>query len=135
MRAIGPFLLVTLLTQSFFCACNKPDDQAQACVAGSGGSVPVRIDAKHHGRAVRPLRLFVKYDAVDAPPDASQYDLNLNVDTAMSVVRMPGLKCGNYYVFLVAYDSAVKSEVKGGISFPINEGEKNEVPVEVAVTE
>lgn len=99
--------------------CRKDKDD----IAGKGGSATLRITPKHHGIPVDSCRIYIKYNAQDAPADGVYDDSTDAIVVGTGVPRMglfPGLKRGNYYIFGRGWDPAISQVVRGGTPFNIN---------------
>lgn len=126
------FVSATVLIASSIVSCKKTEDPK--CPAGSGGDVTIVAYPQHHGKAVRPYKVFVKYAAQDAPAMGA-YDLTKDADTTEDHIEIPGMKCGDYYIYMTGYDTAIKQLVTGGIPYTMQESASGEVSVLVPVTE
>ena len=114
-------------------SCNKEDEK---CVAGSGGNITLVLFPKHHNKSVRPYSAWVKYNTQNAPgTTAADYDLVVSADTTEDHIHLANMKCGEYYIYMNGYDTAIKEAVKGGIPYTVPENPTGEVDIDVPVTE
>jgi hypothetical protein len=127
-KFVGVIVLTTLLsTQS----CKKEDK----CTAGTGGSLTIVAFPQHHGAEVRPYAAYLKFNTPEYPgANASDYDLQIQADTTENHIELENLKCGNYYIYMVGYDTAISDSVFGGIPFS-TEQTSGEVNLNVPVVE
>lgn len=66
----------------------------------------------------------------------SNYDLIVAVEAQDSTILIENLRYGNYFVYCVGYDPAIKAEVKGGIGFVIKWSErKDNLKFTIPITE
>lgn len=113
------FAVVTATAALSFAGCRKDDDDT----AGKGGSATLRIRPEHHGVPVDSCRIYIKYNAQDAPSDG-RYDDSTNLQFVGSgfpkMGLFPGMKRGNYYIFGRGWDPAISQVVRGGTPFNVN---------------
>lgn len=114
--------------------CEKKP-QKPTCVGGTGGNITLVASPKHHGKLVRPYKAYVKFNSKDAPASLSDYDVNKTADTSKDNIKVEGLKCGDYYIYLTGFDTGVNANVKGGIPYTLNETATGEIDVDIPVTE
>ncbi|MCS6991924.1 MAG: hypothetical protein NZL95_08695 [Chitinophagales bacterium] len=112
----------------------------ERCEAGLGGNVTLVAYAKHHGKPIFgteqwPDSALIKFNASELPGvNASDYDLVVVGKAGDDFVRIEGLKCGNYYVFMTGFDANFNARVVGGIPVTIAQ-ESGELHLDVPVTE
>ena len=107
----------------------------KTCTGGAGGSTTIVAFPKHHGADTKPLWAFVKFNTKDSPgTNPANYDLQIAGDTTENHIELENLKCGDYYIYMMAIDPAISDTVVGGIPFS-TEAESGEVNATVAVTE
>lgn len=105
--------------------------------AGFGGDTTLKIYAAHHGKPIYSQAnyrdsVFIKFDANESPgPDASDYDYTGVGNVGESFVTVEGLKQGQYYIFMAAFDTAINERVIAGIPYEIVEDGLKEVTVPV----
>lgn len=105
------------------------------CTGGAGGSTTIVAFPKHHGSDTKPLWAYIKYNTKDFPgADAWLYDATVAGDTTENHIELENLKCGDYYIYMIAIDPAINDTVVGGIPFS-TDAESGEVDATVAVTE
>lgn len=120
-------VIITAITIS---SCNK-----DKCTGGSGGSLTIVAFPKHHGADTKPLWAFVKFNTKDFPgASPSSYDLQIAGDTTENHIEIENVKCGDYYIYMMAIDPGINDTVVGGIPFSTEE-KSGEVTATVAVTE
>ncbi len=128
---------ITIITAALFIttftACKEPKEE---CVAGTGGSVTIVAYPKHHSADTRPYTVHVKFNTQNSPgTDPANYDLSIDADTTENHIEIENLKCGDYYIYMTAYDTAISNGVSGGIPTTIAEGATGEINLNVPVTE
>lgn len=124
--------LVSLSALILVLASCKKDDK---CNAGIGGNVTVVAFPKHHGVSVRPHYVCVQFNTQDFPGvDSSLYDLVVIADTTEDHIEIENLKCGDYYIYEVGFDTAIAQVVSGGIPYSFDQT-SSEIDLEVPVTE
>ncbi len=96
--------------------------------AGLGGQASLNISLKHHGLLIDSGRIFIKFNALDAP---TEYDLNQDVDRTDGITAITGLKKGDYYLYANGWDPNILSNVEGGIPFSIIEETKYDLVIPV----
>lgn len=121
-----------LAAQLYSC---KQKENEPSCPAGSGGSIALILEPQHHGKEVRPYKAYLRFNALDAPSSLNAFDLKVDADTTQKTIRIPNLKCGSYYIYATAYDTAVKAAVKGGIPYQIPQNTSAETRLVIPVTE
>ncbi len=114
----------------------------KACMAGSGGEVSITFKPEHHsipiyGSSSYVDTVYIKFNQTDFPgPSPSNYDLIVAGNPNENFVKVNGLKCGQYFVFVVGFDTSAvwNTRVVGGLPIDFSEtsGEKTViVPVSV----
>ena len=107
----------------------------EKCTGGSGGSTTIVAFPKHHGADTKPLWAFVKFNTKDSPGTSpANYDLQIAGDTTENHIELENLKCGDYYIYMIAIDPGINDTVVGGVPFS-TEQTSGEVNATVAVTE
>lgn len=80
--------------------------------------------------------MHVKFNTQNSPGiNPTDYDLNIDADTTENHIEIENLKCGDYYIYMTAYDTAISEGVSGGIPTTIAEGATGEINLNVPVTE
>ena len=72
--------------------------------------------------------VYIKYNAQEYPgSNPSAYDATFIGDWPGDYVRVPNLKCGNYFIYAAGYESGHAYRVAGGIPFSTDQkdGEKS----------
>jgi hypothetical protein len=103
----------------------------------TGGDSNIIIFPEHHEQPVYGATVYVKYNAKDLPQNPTQ-TANLIVigKASEKFVSVNGLRLGQYYLYTVAYDSAIAQTVKGGAALRIRWSErKNTSELKIAVSE
>jgi hypothetical protein len=105
---------------------------------GTGGNNAIAAFPKHHEQTIPNAIVYIKYGATELPGvNASDFDdskIAVKEGTSAAHAHFEGLLKGNYYIYSVGYDSAVKSVVKGGVAVKIT-SKSGEKDVDVPVTE
>lgn len=135
----GLFLVLALSAFIFWSSCTK---EKECTVAGTGGDVTLILQPQHHGNPIYGSAshrdtAFIKFNTSTFPGgDAHNYDLMQIGNAGEDFVKVPGLKCGQYVIFIDAYDTSAAWHIRvlGGIPLYFTEtsGEKTVV---VPVTE
>lgn len=137
MRKISG-LLILLCSAVLLTATNCK----KACMAGSGGEVNITFKPEHHGIPIFGSStyvdtVYIKFNQTDFPgPSPSNYDMIVAGKPDENFVKVNGLKCGQYFVFVVGFDTSAvwNTRVVGGL--PIDFSEKSgEKTVIVPVSE
>ena len=93
-------------------------------VGGRGGSASVMVYPQHHGNAtvLDSVKIYIKYDALDAPADG-KYDDSVSWMQGSGALlpngTFTGLWNGDYYIFARGYDRSVVQWVRGGLPFTV----------------
>lgn len=86
-------------------SCKKKSDDAQPCIAGTGGDVQVIVFAQHgaihfQNHITRNDTAFVKFGITTSPGiQPSSYDTYFIGGGIEDHIHCTGLKCGDYYIF------------------------------------
>ena len=133
---MSPYIKLTamLAIRALLPSC-KPDDDNVVCVAGQGGNITLAVFPKHHSKAVRPYSVWLQYKTKNAPANASDYDLVVPADTTEDHIHLANMKCGDYYIYMNGYDTAIREAVKGGIPYTVPGTGTTEIAIDVPVTE
>lgn len=135
MRRI-PLLFIGLSVSLSF-SCKKAEEK---CIGGSGGSLTLKVYLQHAEHAVVNLKnyrdtVYIKYNVKEFPGfDLSKYDAVVIGDWPGDYVAIPNLKCGNYFLYGVGYESVHGYRVSGGIPFTTDE-KAGEVNLTIPVSE
>ena len=109
-----------------------------ACTkAGLGGNAEIVAFPQHHGKAIKGATGYIKFNSSEAPASLQSYDLVATPKAGMpDHVHFENLQPGDYYIYMVGYDSAIQQVVRGGIPYTLSRSDRNgEVDVDVPVTE
>lgn len=124
-------ILFILLTVS---SCKKCKD------AGQGGEVTLVAKPQHHGFSILNKAsyldtVYLKFNTKDSPgADLAGYDTYFVGEAGEDHVHLEGLKCGDYYIYAVGYDTTINERVKGGIPYSFSET-SGEIDLNIPVTE
>jgi hypothetical protein len=123
MPIFGLFVFFTALS-----SCTK---------AGLGGNAEIVAFPQHHGKAIKGATGYIKFNSSEAPASLQSYDLVTTPKAGMpDHVHFENLQPGDYYIYMVGYDSAIQQVVRGGIPYTLSRSNRNrEVDVQVPVTE
>jgi hypothetical protein len=109
---------------------------------GLGGDATLNVRPTHHGKSVKsiagyPDTVFVKFNARELPGTAAaDFDTYFTGIAGSDQINCTGLKQGEYYLFVVGFDTTIKQRVKGGVAYRISRSDrKKAAEVEVPVTE
>jgi hypothetical protein len=112
------------------------------CKPGTGGNATLVVFPQHHGKAITnhvgyPDTVFVKFNVKELPGlKAGDYDTYFIGTGEEDHVTCTGLKCGQYFLYGVGFDSIGNYRVAGGMSYKLKHKErKGETNVDLAVTE
>lgn len=142
IKTAAAFLCVLM----FFPGCKKKDEK-DPCEdnAGTGGNVNLKLNFIHHSWTVKnkpnyPDSVYVIFNTLDLPVlDANQlpakYDMIVTGKDTDAFVMVNGLKCGDYHLYGVAWDTKVGKRVVGGIPHSIAESDTGEKVLTLAVTD
>lgn len=115
-------LLLTIIVSGFiFSSCNGTDNTNDVCVAGSGGTMSIVSFAIHNGDTLKnysfhPDSALLKFNAVDSPEvQLASYNMLSIGEAGENHIHSEDLRCGSYYVYRTAYDSAANKSYKGGM--------------------
>ncbi|HNQ12910.1 MAG TPA: hypothetical protein PKH65_07630 [Bacteroidia bacterium] len=113
-------------------SCKKKEECNEA---GTGGSVVVKANIKHHSTPINGATVYVKYNTQEFPGNnTAAYDATFNGDLNSNIVVLSGLKCGDYYIYAEGYDQIIDTTVVGGVPFSTDQKE-GEISILVPVTE
>ena len=119
-------------------SCKK--EGLEKCIAGSGGYLTLKVFLQHGEHAVVNLKtyrdtVYIKYNTREFPgSNPSAYDASFFGDWPGDSVVIPNLRCGDYYLYAVGFESIHSYRVTGGI--PFSTGDKNgEIRVTIPVSE
>ncbi len=112
------------------------------CKPGTGGEANLIVTLQHHGNSIKSKvgwvdTVFVKFNATElgntAPGNFDKYFVGT---TGTYTIGCDGLKCGKYFLYGTAMDSAGPYRVTGGLPFVIkHKDRKQSLDVTLAVTE
>ncbi|MEI7982211.1 MAG: hypothetical protein WCI71_11205 [Bacteroidota bacterium] len=109
-------MAVTLLVY----ACKHTPESPPACIAGRGGGVTIVVYALNGGIRLpnyyaHPDTAFVKFGTTISPgPDPAGYNTYYVSEPGEDHIHCMGLKCGDYFVYRTAWDSAANVVRYGG---------------------
>ncbi len=130
-------LLLAAFTLCFL-SCKK--EGLEKCIAGSGGYMTLKVFLQHHEHAVVNLKnyrdtIYIKFNSQEYPgSNPSAYDLVAIGEWPGDFVSIPNLKCGDYYLYSVGFESVHSVRVTGGIPFS-TEQKNGEISVTIPVSE
>jgi len=130
MKTRNLIILSVLISVTIF-SCKDEDN----CTAGTGGQLTITAFPRHHGADTKPLWAYVKFNTQELPGTAaSNYDLTIAGDTSENHIEIENVTCGEYYIYMIAFDPGLGDTVVGGIPYSTEET-SGEVTVNVPVTE
>jgi hypothetical protein len=110
-------ILLSVLAIIFFFSCKKKE---ASCPGVSGGNVTLDLVPQHHGKPV-PNRAayldsaFIKYNAVQPTGYLpSDFDLVVSGTAGTQNILVPGMQCGQYYIYMTGFDTVYNKRVVGG---------------------
>jgi hypothetical protein len=110
------------------------------CKAGTGGNVTIVAFPQHHGKTIYnqgnyPDTAYVKFNTQESPGlSPTDYDMIAVGDSGEDHVHIEGLKCGDYYIYMVGMDTTINERVKGGIPYSFSQ-ESGEIDLTIPVSE
>jgi hypothetical protein len=122
-------ILLVFISTTFFGACKK---------AGLGGGASIIAYPQHHGLPIKGATAYLKFNTQNAPGSLSEYDhiVSPTATKQEDYLKITGLKPGDYYVYMIGFDSAISLPVQGGIPFTIPYSKRNsEINLNVPITE
>lgn len=129
MKSYSAFIFLFLLS---VLGCKKKEE---TCVAGTGGSISFAIFPQHHGATIYGATAYLKFNTQSSPGALSNFDMNVVGEAHESHIHAQNMKCGDYYIYCVGYDSTISQTVKGGIPYSVASGASGEIDITVPVTE
>jgi hypothetical protein len=117
----------------FIVACKKENEPV--CNAGKGGNVTLVVHPQHHGAPIHGATAYVKFNTQTNAGATSNYDLTVVGEPQEDHIHVTGLRCGDYFIYCVGYDSTISMQVFGGIPYSIKSNQSGELEVNVPVTE
>ena len=104
--------------------------------AGLGGSNELQLRVRHHEIVLDSIKVYLKFNAEDAPANNSEYDITTEVQEVdgKMIAVFEGLKDGDYYVYGYGWDPYIVDNVEGGFSFELKD-ETNPITYDLQVTE
>ncbi len=130
------YILFSILIIIFFSSCKDKCNEA-----GTGGSITIAAFPMHHTTPIissdtYPDSAFVKFNTQDFPGTAaSVYDLVLEGEAGEDHIHIENLKCGDYFIYMTGFDTAISQRVTGGIPFHVDENAPSEIDLNIPVTE
>ncbi|MBC7412869.1 MAG: hypothetical protein H7331_10510 [Bacteroidia bacterium] len=92
---------------------------------GTGGKATLAALPQHHGKPIFGATAYIKFNATELPSDpTNNYDLKIVGGKKEDHVHVENLRYGNYYVYIIGYDSSIFLPVKGGIPVKIKYAER-----------
>jgi len=116
----------------FLVACKKENEPV--CNAGTGGKTNLAVFPQHHGAPIFGATAYIKFNT-QSSSGVSNSDLTVEGEPGEEHIHVNGLRCGDYFIYCVGYDSTISMPVRGGIPFTIKSNQTGELDVHVPVTE
>ena len=129
--ALALLVLITVSVSS----CKKKCKEA-----GKGGDVTIAAKMQHHGFTILNKAwyldtVYLKFNTQNSPgTDLASYDTYFVGEEGEDHIHLEGLKCGDYYIYGVGFDTTINERVTGGIPYSF-EQESGEIDLNVPVTE
>jgi hypothetical protein len=128
-------LLITVILAyiAFSIQSCKGKESVPEPVAGKGGNTILKVTAKHHGKVIDSITVYIKYNTQDA---ATIYDDSVIAipDGGIIKATFTNLKKGKYYLYGYGYDHSILSPVKGGIPYTVTEEKTIDLTLPVTET-
>ena len=120
--------IVLLFAITTFNSCKKNN---------TGGKTKISAFPQHHGKSIKGVTVYVKFNTTDMPSDpTSNYDLKVVGEEDEEHVHIDGLRYGKYYLYAVGYDEDISETVVGGIPLTIKwKDRKDQINLDVPVSE
>ncbi len=129
--ALSLLVLITVSVSS----CKKKCKEA-----GTGGEVTIAAFPQHHGKTIYNQTnyldtVYLKFNTQNNPgSNLTSYDTYFVGEEGEDHVHMEGLKCGEYYIYAVGFDTSINQRVTGGIPYSFDK-ESGEIDLPIPVTE
>ena len=128
------FLLSALFVIIFFSCCKK-----NKCTAGLGGKVTIVAYPQHHvfpilNKSWYPDTVYLKFNTQNGDSNLAAYNIYFVGEAGENHVHLEGLKCGDYYIYGVGFDTTISKRVKGGIPYSFDKT-SGEIDLNIPVTE
>lgn len=123
------FGILSFCILAFLFTCCKKND--------IGGDASLLVHTAHHNGNITGATVYVKCGVYELPANiTSNYDLKYTAAPDEDHIHITGLRCGNYYLYAVGYDSTISQPVSGGIPVEIPWKErKSEIEIHIPTTE
>ena len=128
---VGLSALSIVLIFFLILGCRKKE------TAGTGGEYSLVLTVRHHSLPIDSGKVYIKYNAVDAPASLDLYEDSkaiLENENGVTQVTFSGLQKGEYYLYGTGWDPSIFKVVKGGLPYEIKNGEKT-INLNLQVTE
>lgn len=104
---------------------------------GVGGDADLSLEVVHHNAVITNATAYISFDAIEMPSNPeSDFDLKVQGNADNNIIKVAGLRAGQYYIYVVGYDGGISQTVKGGVPLEIKWKErKSEMSITVPVTE
>jgi len=103
-------------------------------MAGNGGSVNLVVFPQHHGAPIYGATAYLKFNTQSNPGALTNYDKTVVGESGEAHIHVNGMRCGEYFIYCVGYDSTINMPVRGGIPYSFST-QSGEIDVHVPVTE
>lgn len=108
MKILNSFFVFSLF---FFGSCRRND---------IGGDANLKLQIMHHNSPINNSVAYVSFDAIEMPKDPeTNYDLKVQGNATNNFIEVNGLRAGQYYIYVVGFDSGINLPVRGGIPIEI----------------
>ena len=140
MKSIKYIALSAFVTISTFCAVLYTSCNKDKCTAGTGGNVTIVAYPQHHTKPIINKSwyvdtVYIKYNTLNSPgAGLTSYDSYVAGEAGEDHVHLENLRCGDYYLYAVGFDTTISQRVTGGIPFSFTQT-SGEVIVNIPVTE
>jgi hypothetical protein len=126
-------ILILAVAAVSLAACRK--EGTNDCIAGTGGTITLGFSPEHHGDPIYGATVYIEFNTQSFPGSLSNFDYVVTGEANEDHIHVDNMKCGNYYVYCVGYDSAFAEVVRGGMSIRVGEHADNHSNFTVPVTE
>lgn len=121
-----PALILFSFALIYVASCKKdsatdPTTLIPTCVADTGGTKSIIARLEHHtmnipNQIANPDTVWVKFNASNWSDAPNNFSVRYIGVSGEDHINLTNLKCGNYFLYAVGYDTSISSPVFGGIN-------------------
>ena len=130
-------IIIAACVTLMFSGCRKEDTPSSqnSCIGGTGGSLDLAIIPQHHGAPIYGATVYIEFNTLSSPGALSNFDLVMVGEEEENHIHVENMKCGDYFIHCVGYDSTISQVVTGGIPYSIAFDAHGDIDIHVPVTE